>query len=118
MKNRRESRMDNRGWRMDRTRSSILDLLSSTILCIALSGCSSVPAEFWSKDRDFSLYGLYSVNPTTGLSGLGVITYESKKHDDEKVSALREDMDAIKRILSAVVAKLYDNAAPEKGAGF
>ena len=66
-------------------------------LLLTMSGCSSLPPEFFSKDRDFSLYGLYSVNPTTGMVGLGVIHYTSKNSPPEsKPIATNESLKPMK----------------------
>lgn len=83
------------------------------IALLLIGGCSSLPAAFFEKDRDFSFYGLYSVNPTTGMTGLGVLGYTSKTTDDVQLKAMAKRIDDLEAIVTFLVRRATEGAPVE-----
>jgi len=68
-------------------------------------------------DRSFSARGVYLLHPIYGMFGVGAMEYDSKKPGEEKFAALQDEVDTVKKILMAIVAKLHDEAIAKKGVG-
>lgn len=85
-------------------------------MLFALTSCATLPPEFFTKDKNFSLYGLYNVSPTTGLSGLGVVTYESvqSRTDPRALEALTDRLDTLETAVKYLLQKLLESA-PKSG---